>query len=314
MENNNEHLHAMQLFARIVECGSLAAAARDMGVSRAVVSYHLNKLEQAAGLMLLNRTTRSQTLTEAGQRYYQHCVAVREHVQQAQREWEQLRDAPSGTLRLSAPVNLGLQWLIPLLSDFRHRYPGIELDIALSDEVVDIIGTGLDVAIRGAPLPDSGLQARKLASMATCLCAAPAYLRHRGRPMVPADLAEHDWVLYKQHQRLHLTQGRRSFSIDLQGPIRTNNAAARTALVLAGHGLARIPWYDAQPCLQDGRLDQVLADYELQDIELYAVFPPGSGRSQKVRLLLDYLAQRSQAGLLAQTIGQLKVHDAQTPR
>jgi DNA-binding transcriptional LysR family regulator len=162
----------------------------------------------------------------------------------------------------------------------------------LTDEVVNIMKEGIDLAIRGAPLPDSGLQASKLATLKTCLCGAPNYFLKHGRPKKPADLSEHKWVIYKLTSGvLTLKKNSRSFSIETRGSISTNNAAARTAFVEAGHGLARIPVYDAQPKIQAGTLEAVLDDYIFNDINVYGVFPPGTANSKKLRLLLNFLKE-----------------------
>ena len=162
----------------------------------------------------------------------------------------------------------------------------------LTDEVVNIMKEGIDLAIRGAPLPDSGLQAIKLATLETCLCGAPDYFLQYGRPTKPADLAEHQWVIYKLTSGvLTLKKGSRSFSIATKGSISTNNAAARTAFVEDGHGLARIPKYDARPKIKAGTLETVLDDYLFSDINVYGVFPPGTANAKKLRLLLNFLKE-----------------------
>jgi DNA-binding transcriptional LysR family regulator len=187
---------------------------------------------------------------------------------------------------------VGLQMVVPALNHFRSLYPKIDLDVMLTDEVVNIMQEGIDLAIRGAPLPDSGLQASKLSTLATCLCGAPDYFKKRGRPADPTDLEQHEWVVYKMTSGVvELTKGGHSYSIVVKGGITTNNAAARTAFLEGGHGLGRIPVYDAWPKIQAGTLESVLDDYQLKNIDIYGVFPPGSAASKKLRLLLDYLKE-----------------------
>ncbi|WP_026179729.1 LysR family transcriptional regulator [Hahella ganghwensis] len=287
-----EQLKSMMVFAQIVEQGSLTAAARHIGLSRAVVSYHLKKLESQLGVKLLNRSTRSINLTEAGDAYYQSCRIIADQAATANQQIENLKKEPMGLLKITCPVNIGLQVIVPALNDFRCRYPKIALDVMLTDEVVNIMQEGIDLAIRGAPLPDSGLQARKLSTLPTCLCASPGYLKKRGRPKVPTDLEQHDWVVYKLSSgAVDIRKGSRSYSIAVKGSITTNNAAARTAFIEGGHGVGRVPVYDAQPRIQAGTLELVLEDYELSDINVYGVFPPGSAKSKKLRLLIDYLKE-----------------------
>ena len=290
MDVSFEQLKSMVVFAQVIEQGNLTAAAKHLGLSRAVVSYHIKKLESQLGVKLLNRSTRSVSATEAGTAYYQSCRIIAEQASTANQQMENLKSEPEGLLKITCPVNVGLQMIVPALNDFRRLYPKIELDVSLSDEVINIMQEGIDLAIRGAPLPDSGLQASKLSTLKTCLCAAPEYLNKHGRPKKPAELEQHQWVIYKlASNAITLTQGSRSFSIAIKGSISTNNAAARTAFIEGGHGLGRIPVYDARPKIQAGTLETIMDDYQLADINIYGVFPPGNTSSKKLRLLIDFL-------------------------
>lgn len=290
MKLSFEQLKSMVVFAQVIEQGNLTAAAKHIGLSRAVVSYHIKKLESQLGVKLLNRSTRSISLTEAGAEYYQSCRIIAEQATTANQQIENLKNEPEGLLKITCPVNVGMQIVVPALSEFRCLYPKIELDIMLSDEVVNIMQEGIDLAIRGAPLPDSGLQASKLSTLPTCLCGSPNYFKKHGRPLTPSDLEQHDWVIYKLTSgAIELTKGSRSYSVAIKGSISTNNAAARTAFIEGGHGLGRIPLYDAWPKVQAGLLEIVLEDYQLKNIDIYGVFPPGSTGSKKLRLLLDFL-------------------------
>ncbi|MCJ8321339.1 MAG: LysR family transcriptional regulator [Colwellia sp.] len=292
MDVSFEQLKSMVVFAQVIEQGSLSAAAKHLGLSRAVVSYHLKKLETQLEVKLLNRTTRAINLTEAGQAYYERCRVIAEQASAANQQIENFKNEPVGLLKITCPVNVGLQTVVPALNEFKKIYPKIDLDVMLTDEVVNIMKEGIDLAIRGAPLPDSGLQASKLATLQTCLCAAPAYFLQYGRPKNPADLSNHQWVIYKLTSgTVTLTKGSRSFTVNTKGSISTNNSAARTAFVEAGHGLGRIPKYDALPKIKAGTLEMVLDDYTLNDINVYGVFPPGTANSKKLRLLLNFLKE-----------------------
>jgi len=287
-----ERLKSMVVFAQVIEQGSLSAAAKHLGLSRAVVSYHLKKLEEQLEVKLLNRTTRSINLTEAGQAYYERCHAIAEQASAANRQIENVKTEPTGLLKITCPVNVGLQTIVPALNEFKKIYPKIELDVMLTDEVVNIMKESIDLAIRGAPLADSGLQAIKLATLKTCLCGSPDYFLQYGEPTSPADLANHQWVIYKLTPSvLNLTKDSRSYSVVSKGSISTNNAAARTAFVEAGHGLARIPIYDAWPKIKAGTLKTVLDDYVFNDINVFGVFPPGTANTKKLRLLLNFLKE-----------------------
>ncbi|WP_299073117.1 LysR family transcriptional regulator [uncultured Paraglaciecola sp.] len=287
-----EQLKSMVVFAQVIEQGNLTAAAKHIGLSRAVVSYHIKKLESQLGVKLLNRTTRSLSLTEAGAEYYQSCRIIAERATTANQQIENLKNEPEGLLKITCPVNAGLQMVVPALNNFRDLYPKIDLDVMLTDEVVNIVQEGIDLAIRGAPLPDSGLQASKLATLPTCLCGSPDYFKKRGRPTEPSDLQQHDWIVYKMTSgAIELSKGKLSYSVAVKGGISTNNAAARTAFLEGGHGIGRVPVYDALPKIQAGSLESVLDDYQLKDIDIFGVFPPGSAASKKLRLLLDHLKE-----------------------
>jgi DNA-binding transcriptional LysR family regulator len=292
MDVSFEQLKSMVVFAQVIEQGSLSAAAKHLGLSRAAVSYHLKKLEAQLDVKLLNRSTRSINLTEAGKAYYERCRIIAEQASAANRQIENFKNEPAGLLKITCPVNVGLQTVVPALNEFRKIYPKIALDVMLTDEVVNIMKEGIDLAIRGAPLTNSSLQATKLATLKTCLCGAPEYFLRYGRPKIPADLNDHHWIIYKLTSGiLTLKKDERSFNIATQGSISTNNAAARTAFVEAGHGLGRIPTYDAWPKIKAGTLETVLNDYTLNDINVYAVFPPGTANSKKLRLLLNFLKE-----------------------
>lgn len=290
MDISFEQLKSMVVFAQVVERGSFSAAAKHMGLSRAVVSYHINKLESQLEIQLLNRSTRTMAMTEAGKSYYDRCRVIAEQAAHARQQIEDLKNEPQGKLKLSCPVNVGLELIVPALNSFKKHYPRIELDLDLTDKVVNILQDGFDLAIRGAPLPDSELQATLLTTLSTCLCAAPDYLQQHGTPGHPSELEHHQWVIYKQQaSHLTLTKGNRHYDIPVKGSIQTNNAAARTAFVMGGHGLARVPLYDAKDKIASGALVPILNDFRTDDIQVFGVFPPGTARSKKLRLLLDYL-------------------------
>ncbi|MFT6878708.1 MAG: DNA-binding transcriptional LysR family regulator [Granulosicoccus sp.] len=285
-----EQLKSMVVFAQVVKQGSFSAAAKQLGLTRAVVSYHIKKLESHLGMKLLNRSTRTLGLTEAGEAYYESCNIIAEQATEAQQKIDNFKNEPEGLLKITCPINVGLQLIVPVLNEFSHRYPKIELDVHFSDDVINIMQEGIDLAIRGSPLPATGLQALHLLTLPTSIYGSPEYIGKYGKPASPTDLEKHKWVIYKPSSNLiHLAKDGRSYSLKVQGPISTNNAASRTAFVEGGHGLGRIPDYDAKTKVAEGTLVRVLEDYELSEIKLFGVFPPGTASSKKLRLLLDFL-------------------------
>lgn len=292
MDVSFEQLKSMVVFAQVVEQGNFSAAAKHVGLSRAVVSYHVKKLETQLGVRLLNRSTRALALTEAGRSYYERCRVIASEAAAAQQQIENLKQEPEGLLKITCPVNVGLQLVVPALNTFKNTYQKIQLDINLTDEVVNIVQQGIDLAIRGAPLVDSELHATQLATLETCLCASTEYLNRFGRPQSPAQLEQHQWVVYSPAPKsVTFSKASRSYSVQVKGDIVTNNAAARTAFVEGGHGLGRIPLYDAQPRLNSGQLERVMHDYEFSAIDVYGVFSSGAANSKKLRLVIDYLKQ-----------------------
>lgn len=290
MKISFEQLKSMVVFAQIVEQGSLTAAAKQLGFTRAVASYHLKKLETQLEVTLLNRSTRTMALTEAGIAYYERCRAITEQANAANQHIENIKSEPQGLIKISCPVNVGMQLIVPAINTFKRQYPKIEIDLQLNDDVIDIIKQGFDFAIRGVALSDSNLQATKLTTMETCICGAPDYFTHFGRPKTPHELRDHQWVVYQLGSKtLSLQKDNKYYDVLMQGSISTNNAAARTAFVEAGHGIGRIPLYDALPKVHSGQLEIILNDYKSKDIDLYGVFPPGAAGSKKLRLFIDYL-------------------------
>ncbi|GAA0771205.1 LysR family transcriptional regulator [Roseibium denhamense] len=292
MDVSIEQLKSLMVFAQVVNRGTFSAAGKHLGLSRAVVSYHIKKLETLYGLKLLNRSTRRLSVTEAGQQLYTHCETILREAQAAQHVVERFKHEPEGSLRISCPVSMGLGRMVPIFSAFRKAYPKIKLSIDFTDEVVDILKGGYDIAFRGGRLENSDLQATKLATLHTCLCGSPGYLNTSSRPKTIDDLQQHEWVVYERAREIEFTlENGQSVHFEPSGSIATNNAAARTAFVEAGLGLGRIPAYDALPRIEDGRLEAVLPDIKLLPIAFYGVFPPGASMSKNLRLLLDFSKQ-----------------------
>src|SRR5437879_9633541 len=185
-------LDGIAAFVRVVEGGSFSAAARHLKISKSAVSAHVQRLEDRLGIRLLNRTTRRLSMTEAGAAYYRHCARILTEAEAAEQAASALQREPRGTLRISAPDSFGWMHVAPAVPDFLKRYPDLGIDISLSPAHVNLVDEGLDLAIRIGALEDSALVVRKLALSRRVLCAAPAYLRERGTPRNPDDLANHN--------------------------------------------------------------------------------------------------------------------------
>lgn len=289
-------LHAMQVFRRVVELGSFAAAAREADLSNAVVSKYISQLEQQLATRLLQRTTRQMHLTEAGERYYQTCVHVLDELRDTE---QQIRDAgsrPTGRLRLNAPMSFGLLHVAPALPVFSAAHPAIELDVSFGDQVQDLIEAGFDMALRiRAQLDDSSLVAKPLARIDRVLCAAPSYLERAGVPHTPADLASHNCLRYSLASDQQLWQFSRDgveSAVAVRGSLKANNSLVLHTSLLAGAGIALMPLFLVGPALQQGALRLLLPDYAVAPRTLYAVYPSRRGLTQKVQLLSGFFAER----------------------
>lgn len=285
-------LRGMLFFARVVEAGSFSGAARRLGVSRAVVSYQIKRLEGELGVRLLNRSTRRLSLTAAGVDYHRSCQRIATEAEAAHALVLSLREEAVGRVVLACPVHLGELWVLPEISAFRRRYPAIELDLRFSESVANVIEEGVDLAIRAGPLEDSLLRATPLARLSRHLCGAPAYLERHGRPERPEDLDGHEWVLYGRGSRAFELPGESGpVRVQPRGSLRVDSAAARRRLVLDGHGLAVLPSYDAEPGFESGALVELLPDSALPRLELFAVHPEGTLLARAAQLVLDWLRE-----------------------
>lgn len=283
-----DELRAMAIFATVVRCGSFAAGARALGLTRAVVSHHIRSLETKLGVPLAQRSTRSFSLTPAGDAFRVHCERLLDEAHDGIRGMELLRAEPRGEVRITCSHHFGNKRILPALLAFRRRYPAIRLHVAMNDTNIDLVQQGIELAVRAGPLADSDLVARRLVSEPTMLCASPAYLRRHRAPTTLADLAVHRWVIYPPTQRslMGIHDGQ-PVEISVQGDIVTDSAASRLAFVLAGEGIARLPAYDAAAPLASGELIRVLPELETAALEIHLVHGRRIGPS--ARLLRDFL-------------------------
>ncbi|MGO4281284.1 MULTISPECIES: LysR substrate-binding domain-containing protein [Cupriavidus] len=283
-----DELRAMAIFATVVRCGSFAAAARSLGLTRAVVSHHIRALETKLGVPLAQRSTRSFSLTPAGQAFRVHCERLLDEAVDGIRSMELMRAEPRGEVWLTCSHHFGTKRILPALVAFRRRYPAVRLHVAMSDANVDIVHHGVELAVRAGPLADSSLLARRLLREATMLCASPAYLRQHGAPGSVEELDGHRWVVYPPSQRTTVVRaGGKDIEVPVQGDVVTDSAASRLAFVLAGDGIARLPAYDAASLLASGDLVRVLPDAETAPLEIFLVHSKQIGPSAK--LLRDFL-------------------------
>lgn len=288
-----EHLKDIAIFASVVEQGGFTAAADQLEISKAAVSKYVGRLEQRLGARLLNRTTRRVTLTEAGEALYRRCVIALSDLEEAENEVMQLSGAPRGHLRVSVPVYFGEMYLAPHLNTFRRRYPEVQLDLDFDNRIVDLVKERFDVAIRITQLGDSSLVARRIADCPLAVCAAPKYVALHGKPATPAQLREHDCLSYSLERTPNEWRfrkpGGRWIPIAVKGSIRCNNDIALKQAVIDGMGIRLLPRMFIEHELQRGVLIELLNDYELPPLKLYAVFPSRKNLLPKARVFIEFL-------------------------
>lgn len=283
-----DELRAMAVFATVVRSGSFAAGARALGLTRAVVSHHVRTLEAKLGVPLAQRSTRSFSLTPAGEAFRVHCERLLDEAHDGIRGMELLRAEPRGEVRITCSHHFGNKRILPALLEFRRRYPAIRLHVSMNDANVDLMQKGIELAVRAGPLADSSLVARRLVREPTMLCASPAYLRRYRVPSTLSELEQHRWVVYPPSQRtLNVQVNGETVPVEVRGDVVTDSAASRLAFVLAGEGIARLPAYDAAAPLASGELVQLLPEVQTAPLEIYLVHAQRIGPS--ARLLRDFL-------------------------
>ncbi|ATN33206.1 LysR family transcriptional regulator [Rhizobium sp. ACO-34A] len=286
------NLGDLEVFARVIATGSMSMAARDLGLSPAVVSKRIKRLEDRLGTRLLQRTTRQISLTEAGQGFHQRILAVLAGIEEAETYASGRSSEVSGTLKISAPTSFGRMHIAPHLKAFMDAHPDLAIQLVLSDEFTDIVGGGFDLAIRIAELTDSTLVAKRLAPVRRLLCASPDYIAAHGMPRNIDDLKRHRCLPAHNHDVWRLEGPQGTLNIRPEGMLITNSSEVIREAVIAGLGIALRSTWDIGEELKSGRLVQVLPAYEgSHNVALSAVYPSRQFLPAKVRLFIDYLAE-----------------------
>ncbi|KAA2213358.1 LysR family transcriptional regulator [Teichococcus oryzae] len=289
-----DRLAAMEAFVRVAERGGFTAAAAELRLSRAMVSKHVQDLEEHLGARLLNRTTRKVSLTEAGRVYYERTIQLLADLAETEGAVGELQARPRGRLRVNAPVSFGVLHLATAVADYMAAHPEVTVELTLNDRVVDLVEEGYDLAIRIARLPDSSLIARRLAPCRMVACAAPEYLERRGWPRHPADLTGHDCLGYRYQARAEwVFEGPQGpVPVRIRGRLDSNNGDVLRAAALRGAGIVLQPSFIVGADLAAGGLVPVLPGYRLPDLAIQAVYPPGRHLSAKIRSFIDFLLPR----------------------
>jgi DNA-binding transcriptional LysR family regulator len=287
------NLHRMAIFAKVVELNSFSAAAAELGLGKSVISHHVRALEAHAGAQLLNRSTRSLALTEQGRHFYDCCQQMLVAANGAFTDIDTSLVDPRGTIRITAPYNLGVAFLCRCLGAFNELYPKVSFDLILEDSILNIIEEGFDLALRVGWLSDSRAHAVKLAPFSMVPCATPALLRRQLTPKAPEDLSELRWVSITQlpHPQRVILENRngRRRTVKLTPAIRTNTGIAARQLVLDGSYAGLLPDYSVKREIASRELVRLLPDWHTRQGAISAVYPRREHLPAKTRLLIDFL-------------------------
>jgi DNA-binding transcriptional LysR family regulator len=295
MDKSDVTFERMRSFVRVAERGSLSAVARELGVGQSTITRHLRELEEAVGVPLLSRTTRRVTVTDEGSRYYANCVQILRLVELAGDEARGTRGAPAGTIRISCTAAIGVLHISKLLFAFQDRYPEITIDLSLTDERIDLVREGVDIALRLGPLTDSSMKLRPLGRSERLLVAAPAYLEARGRPSAPQELPGHQGIRMSNIAgsdmlTLHGPDGERH-AIPFAGRFRVDHGLAAREALAAGRGFAPAHRWLVDDLLATGRLEVILPDFAPEPVPFSMLMVPERAGIARVRLLADFLAR-----------------------
>jgi DNA-binding transcriptional LysR family regulator len=293
-----ENITLLRLFVQVADEGSFSAVARSTQATPSAVSRQISRLEEDLGTRLLQRTTRQQVLTEAGEIYLRHARQIIEDVDEARRAVSQASNAPSGILRVTAEADLAVTFLSPMLPDFLNLYPAIRIQFVTSATLEDLVGRGIDVAIRVGHLEDSNLMARRLTTSRSLVVASPGYLEQNGTPMHPDELSKVSCMSF------HVRSGQRTWQfrspegtleVPVSGRIQAGNLTLLKEAVKSGLGVAMLPTWVVRDELDSGALVPILPDFPLEPsvTPISAVYPSGRNLANKVRVFVEYLSNHT---------------------
>ncbi len=285
-----DRYQAMATFVRVVETGSFSAAARHLNVGQPAVSKTIAQLEDRLQVRLLIRSTHGLTPTEAGQRFFERARAAIREADEAELAARGAGAGLSGCLRVSAATTFARLHIVPLLPRFLEQHPELEIDVILDDRVIDLVAEGVDLSLRMGTLADSTATARKLATGGRSVLATPAYFARAGEPKNPADLADHEAVVYGQTVSVwSFSSGGTESSVAVRGRVRVSAAEGLRAAVLADMGVTIASDWMFAPELASGAVRRVLTDWSLPSLDLWAVFPAGRMASAKAREFANFV-------------------------
>ncbi len=292
---NTNLLDGVAVFVGVINTGSFTAAAQALGHSTSYVSKEITRLEKRLGSRLLNRTTRTISLTDAGRAYFERCSQIVIDAENAERSIGQLQDKPRGLLRVNAPVSFSSAYLLDYLAEFMNSFPEITLEIEFNDRMIDVVAEGYDVVIRAGKIKDSNLVARKFTTSKSVVVASPGYLKKNGRPIEASELEQHACLAYSLIANPTLWDFVKNSShttVNVTPRLMANNAELEVAMAVNGVGIGRLPLFCCEQEIARGELEIILEDYEQPEIGVYAVYPHRQYLTAKVRVFVDFLVDK----------------------
>ncbi|MEI6002383.1 LysR family transcriptional regulator [Paraburkholderia bengalensis] len=289
-----DRMAAMETYVSVVEAGSFSAAAKRLKLGQPAVSKSIAQLEERLGVRLLLRSTRGLTPTDAGQRFYEHARRAIEEVDLAEHVARDASTGLSGVLRISAAVTFARLHILPALKTFLDRHPKLQIDIVLDDRTIDLLEKGVDVALRMGSLDDSTMTARHIAQSRRLVVGTPAYLAEAGVPKTPAELSQHQVIVYSLRgggESWAFSQQGKEVAVVVSGRVSVSAAEGMRTTLLGGMGMAIASEWMFSPELADGSVQAVLTDWELPPIDLWAVFPAGRLVSAKARAFVAFVEE-----------------------
>ncbi|GFM83897.1 LysR family transcriptional regulator [Pseudomonas cichorii] len=286
----------LSFFYLLANQGSLAATARELGITPPAVSKRLSALEARFGVRLVNRTTRSMSLTAEGELYFSHAARILTQIDEVEQLVSSSRATPKGLIRVNASLGFGRRYIGPALAAFFSRYPEVEIQLEITDHPLDLATHGFDLGIRFGTLPDAAFHARKIASNRRLLCASPLYLERHGVPQRLSDLQQHNCIFLRQNETPHgvwsFTNGGKTQNIKVRGALGCNDGEVALNWALEGYGILLRAEWDIARYVRSGRLRLVLEDQTPTRADVYAVYPQQLHLSARVRSLIDFLVER----------------------
>ncbi|WP_295895640.1 LysR family transcriptional regulator [uncultured Vibrio sp.] len=294
MALNSKLLDGIVIFVELINCGSFTKTAENTGHSTSYISKEITKLEDRLGVRLINRTTRSISLTPEGELYYKQCLQITDDAEQAESSVNQRQLEPKGSLKVSCPISFGMPQLKPILAKFLTRYPKVNLDLNMTGRQVDVVADGFDVVIRTAnQLEDSSLISRLLINSYGVTVASPDYLSAHGTPKHPSELSQHKIITYSYAKAPNVWQYQtpqgEPLSVQLESRVITNSPEMEIELAIAGQGITRMPKFNVDDKLESGELVVLFEDYKKVPINVYLVYASRKHMSAKVRCFIDFV-------------------------